>query len=194
MRRCFAVCRCRLYWVAKQLAFQHSPIWCNFGAMLLGCKQPNLRRLIFHKKPPHPVKDEAVRVTCGDVLPPFAGVGYVGLPNSWHSNVHRFGGHRNVPTLPGWQLRLRLAKKAACYPCCSPSEGNGNKKPPHPVRDEAVRITCGDVLPFAGVGYVGLPDSRHSNVYRFGGHRNVPTLPGCDSQFFRPRNPRRRGE
>ena len=29
-----------------------------------------------------------------------------------------------------------------------------------------------DVLPFAGVGFVGLPNSRHSNIHRFGGHKS----------------------
>lgn len=40
--------------------------------------------------------------------------------------------------------------------------------PPHPIKDEGVRITCGGVLPSAGIGFVGLSDSRHSNVHRFG--------------------------
>ncbi len=57
------------------------------------------------------------------------------------------------------------------------AEGNKKNRPTQ-LRARRFGVTYGGVLPFAGVGFVGLPDSRHSNVHRCGGHRNVPTLPG----------------
>ena len=47
------------------------------------------------------------------------------------------------------------------------AEGNKKNRPTQ-LRARRFGVTYGGVLPFAGVGFVGLPDSRHSNVHRFG--------------------------